>query len=183
LIGRFNVYNALTAIAVGYYFGLALDEMAATLEKVESTPMRFNICRRADDALIIDDAYNANPVSVSNALTALADIAQGRRTIAILGDMLELGELAPSAHTEIGELAAKLGLDCLIAAGKWAPFLVEGAVSAGFCPDKVYLCPDTAAAADIAARQVRPKNVVLVKASRGMQFEQIIAMLKQEGCR
>lgn len=183
LVGSFNVFNALAAISVGHYFGLSLDEMAAALRGVKPGAMRLDVSVRADGTLIIDDAYNANPVSMRGALETMADLALGRRTVAVVGDMLELGEFAPPAHKEVGRLAAELGVGCLIAAGSWAPDVVQGAVAAGLDQNRVFVCPDAAAAAEVAGREVQPEDVVLVKASRGMQFEQVVAMLKQEGCR
>ncbi|HKM39755.1 MAG TPA: UDP-N-acetylmuramoyl-tripeptide--D-alanyl-D-alanine ligase [bacterium] len=183
LIGKFNVSNALAAIAVGHYFGLSLAEMTAALKEVRPPAMRLNIIKRPDGALIIDDAYNANPVSMRGALGAMSDLAQGRRTVAVLGDMLELGALAPAAHKEVGRLVGEQGVDCLIAVGFWASNVVEGAIGAGFDVKKTHICPDAEAAANVALSQVRPRDVVLVKASRGLQFEHIVAILKQEGCR
>jgi UDP-N-acetylmuramoyl-tripeptide--D-alanyl-D-alanine ligase len=183
LAGSFNVFNALAAISVGHYFGLSLDEMAAALRGVKPGAMRLDVSVRADGTLIIDDAYNANPVSMRGALETMADLALGRRTVAVVGDMLELGEFAPPAHKEVGRLAAELGVGCLIAAGSWAPDVVQGAVAAGLDQNRAFVCPDAAAAAEVAGREVQPEDVVLVKASRGMQFEQVVAMLKQEGCR
>lgn len=180
LVGQFNVLNALPAIAVGHYFGLSFAEMSAALSSVKPAAMRLNIIECPDKTLIIDDVYNANPVSMRGALRTLADLAQGRREVAILGDMMELGKFGPKAHEEIGKLAVQEGVDCLIAGGSLAQFIAQGAIGAGLNPDRVLTCPDACAVAEVAGKQVLPGDAVLVKASRGMQFEQVVAALQQE---
>ncbi|NLG86607.1 MAG: UDP-N-acetylmuramoyl-tripeptide--D-alanyl-D-alanine ligase [Firmicutes bacterium] len=181
LVGRFNVLNSLAAIAVGHYFGLTLPEMAAALSKVQPVAMRLNLIERSDGTLIIDDVYNANPVSMRGALETLADLAQGRRTVAVVGDMLELGEWGPEAHRQVGEQAAALGVDCLIIGGSLAQQVAQGATDAGMDPSSIFTCCDAAQVAVVAQGQVQPGDVVLVKASRGMQFEQVVTVLKTEG--
>lgn len=181
LVGRFNVYNALAAMAVGHYFGLSLEDMLLTLSHVKPAAMRLNLIECPDGTLIIDDVYNANPVSMRGALRTLADLAQGRRAVAIVGDMLELGDFGPKAHEEVGKLAAELGVDCLIAAGSLAGFVARGATVAGLDPKKIFTCPDAATAIETAREEVRARDVVLVKASRGMQFERIVAAFQEEG--
>lgn len=181
LPGRFTACNALAALAVGHYFGLNLDEMRAGLRAFRPSAMRLNLCRRPDGTLIIDDAYNANPTSMRGALETLRDLADGRRQVAVLGDMLELGAYGPEAHREIGRRAVELGVTCLITGGPLAAHLGEAALAAGLTRDQVFICPDAAAAAREAKRRVRPGDAVLVKASRGMHFEQVAAALTGRG--
>jgi UDP-N-acetylmuramoyl-tripeptide--D-alanyl-D-alanine ligase len=177
LPGRFTALNALAAIAVGHYFGLSLEEMCSGLEAFRPSAMRLNLTRRPDGVLIIDDSYNANPTSMRGALETLKDVAGHRRKVAILGDMLELGEYGLDAHREIGRLAAEVGVDCLITAGPLSVHLAEAARTEGLPAAQVLICQDARAAAEAARQAVRPGDVVLVKASRGMHFEEVVAAL------
>ncbi|MDK2784155.1 MAG: UDP-N-acetylmuramoyl-tripeptide--D-alanyl-D-alanine ligase [Bacillota bacterium] len=177
LPGRFTALNALAAIAVGHYFGLTLEEMRAGLTTFRPAAMRLNLIRRPDGALIINDAYNANPTSMRGALETLKDLAGNRRKVAVLGDMLELGEYGLDAHREIGRLAAEVGVECLITAGPLSAYLAEAAQAEGLPAAQVLTCADARAAAKAARQTVRPGDVVLVKASRGMHFEEVVAAL------
>ena len=180
LLGRFNVLNALAAMAVGYHFGLSLAEMATTLSRVKPPDMRLNLIERQDNTLIVNDAYNSNPVSMKGALDTLMDLSSERRSVVIAGDMLELGELADQAHREIGEHAAALGVDCLITGGPLGSLIGEGAIRAGMNAKNVFICQNAEETANVAVHQVKPGDVVLVKASRGMYFEEVIKVLTEE---
>ncbi|MGI6128646.1 MAG: UDP-N-acetylmuramoyl-tripeptide--D-alanyl-D-alanine ligase [bacterium] len=180
LLGRFNVLNSLAAMAVGHHFGLTLSEMADALSQVKPPAMRLNLIKRSDGTLIIDDVYNSNPVSMRGALQTLVDLAAGKRTVVIVGDMLELGDWGPQAHREVGDQAAKQGVDCIITSGPLARLAAEGAIDAGMDSKRVFACQDAVEAAQIAVNQVQPGDVVLVKASRGMYFERIVSALMQE---
>lgn len=177
LPGKFNVLNVLAALAVGHYFGLSLSEMQAGLDAFRPSAMRLNIITLPDGTVIINDAYNASPTSMRGALETLRDLAGGRRRVAVLGDMLELGAHGPEAHREIGRLAQEVGVSCLITGGPLARHLAEAAVVAGLPAAQVFVCPDGSTAAEVAKAEVRPGDVVLVKASRGMHFEQVVAAL------
>jgi UDP-N-acetylmuramoyl-tripeptide--D-alanyl-D-alanine ligase len=131
---------------------------------------------RPDGLLVVNDAYNANPDSMTAALRTLASLRRpGGRLLAVLGDMLELGPTAASAHREVGALAAGLGVDRLLAVGGFAPDLV-----AGF-GDGATAVPDRKAAATEASDWARAADVVLVKASRGLGLETVAEALSSTG--
>lgn len=165
--GVHNVYNALSAIAVGERFGISSAEIAAAIEGFELTAMRMTV-ERPGDITLINDCYNASPDSIRASLKVLAK-AEGRR-VAVLGDVLELGKFAEKAHLDIGTMCAGC-VDVLICAGENAKFIAEGAKNAGVT--EVMYFATTGEAAKAAAEEVRGGDTVLVKASRGMHFEKV----------
>lgn len=174
--GRHNVMNALAAIGVGKEMGLTDEEIAAGLAATALTGMRLEIIE-AGRLKIINDAYNANPASVKAALQTLVELAGERRTVALLGNMLELGPRTVSGHREVGETAARLGLDYLVTVGNLAAAAAEGAVSAGLAAQRVFHCDDNPRAIRVLEDLLQDGDVVLVKGSRGMKMEQIVQHL------
>nr|HPZ65366.1 UDP-N-acetylmuramoyl-tripeptide--D-alanyl-D-alanine ligase [Bacillota bacterium] len=128
--GRHLVSNALAALAVGWIFQLEPREMEVGLSASRITGGRLQIRKAANGVKIIDDSYNANPGSVKASLQVLADLA-GKRGVAVLGDMLELGPAAAALHYQVGEAAARSGIAALVAVGEMAPEIVEGARKGG----------------------------------------------------
>ena len=173
--GAHQVGNALAAAAVALTQGMSVEAVAEALGR--ATPQshwRMELHERTDGVLVVNDAYNANPDSMAAALQTLASLRRpGGRLLAVLGDMLELGPEAPAAHREIGRLAAGLGVERLIAIGGHATDLVEGA---GPGVDAT-VAPDREAATAAAARWLRPADVALVKASRGLALESVADQL------
>lgn len=176
LPGRHNVMNALAAIGVGLEMGLTVEEIASGLSSLTLTGMRLEVIE-GGRLKIINDAYNASPASTRAALGVLKDLAGGRRTVAVLGSMLELGARARGGHREVGETAAALGLDCLITVGELAGHIGEGAVDAGFPPEKVFRRQDYDSAVKVLEGLLQEGDVVLVKGSRGMKMERFVQRL------
>jgi UDP-N-acetylmuramoyl-tripeptide--D-alanyl-D-alanine ligase len=178
LSGRHNVGNALAAAAVGVALGLDLDDIARGLGEAEAVAGRC-VWRRAGQVLILDDTYNANPVSMQAALeTAAARRAAEpapRRLVAVLGDMLELGPTAEEAHRELGRAAAAAGADEVVGVGRWALLAVEAARAAGV-PDAQHVTTFEDTVAHLLKR-LAPGDVVLVKGSRGMRMERVVDAL------
>lgn len=165
--GVHNVYNALSAIAVGEHFGISAKDIADAIESFELTKMRMTI-EKYKDATLINDCYNASFDSIKAGLDVLAK-SKGRR-VAVLGDVLELGEFAKQTHLDIGGLCAGRA-DVLIAAGDNAKYIAEGAKNEGV--GEVFYRETTDEAATLAAELVKNGDTILVKASRGMHFEKI----------
>jgi len=174
--GRHNVVNALAAIGVGLEMGLAAGEIAAGLATATLTGMRLEISE-AGGLTVINDAYNASPASVGAALQVLTGTAGGRRRVAVLGNMLELGPRSTGGHREVGETAAKLGVDYLVAVGDLAAGIAGGALSAGLPAERIFHCEDNEGAAKVLGGLLLEGDVVLVKGSRGMKMEQIVQRL------
>lgn len=175
-LGHHMIYPALTAIAIGRHFGLTQQELVQGVLHFAPTKMRMNILRRGEGIVILDDTYNANPQSVRAAIQVLAD-SKGKRKVAVLGDMLELGPLAPALHGGIGEFAAQSGVDCLICAGELAKYIADAAEQGGM--KEVYWRPNKKEAMTVLEQVVKPGCTVLVKASRGMAFEEFVSFLKE----
>ncbi|MEV0129996.1 UDP-N-acetylmuramoyl-tripeptide--D-alanyl-D-alanine ligase [Dactylosporangium sp. NPDC050688] len=165
--GRHQVGNALLAAAVASHAGVEPAAIAAGLGDLEGlSTRRMDVFDRADDVTVIDDSYNANPASMAAALRALVAVAGGRRMIAVLGYMAELGEYERTGHEEVGRLAAELGVDRLVAVGEQAAPILHGAsVVASWGGDPV-LVTDQEAAVALLRDELRPRDVVLVKGSR-----------------
>ncbi|SDF07255.1 UDP-N-acetylmuramoyl-tripeptide--D-alanyl-D-alanine ligase [Sporolituus thermophilus] len=169
-IGRHNVYNALAAIAIGLALGLTPEEIAAGLKKFVPSGMRQHIEKKAGYT-IINDAYNASPLSMQSAIETLAEIAGGRK-IAVLGDMLELGQVAKEAHRRVGKQLAEIGVDTVITVGTLARDI---AVTAKACGVACAIACDTHEEAKDALRQVmQVGDTILVKGSRGMKMEKVL---------
>ena len=184
LHGAHNVPNALAAAALAGELGLGLDGIADGLgAAVARSRWRMEVRQRADGVTVINDAYNANPESVRAALDALAHLAQGSRGFAVLGHMAELGGTSRSSHEDIGEYAARVsdsGLAGLIAVGEEAAPLLAGARRVRSWPGEALAAPDGAAALELLANRLKPRDVVLVKASRAAHLEGVAAALLGE---
>ncbi|HEY7717468.1 MAG TPA: UDP-N-acetylmuramoyl-tripeptide--D-alanyl-D-alanine ligase [Pedococcus sp.] len=167
LHGEHHVGNALTVIAVALECGLALPEVVAAL--AEATPAsrwRMEVHERADGVTIVNDAYNANPDSMRAALKALVAMGHGRRTWAVLGSMLELGDSSATEHDAIGRLAVRLNVARLVVVGETARPMATGAQHEGSWGDEAVWVPDADAARALLTDELRPGDVVLLKSSR-----------------
>ena len=171
--GQHNVSNALAAAAVGHALGLSGAAIAEGLSKFRPAAMRSQISS-SHGVQVINDCYNANPASMKAAIQLLAELGRGKRSIAALGDMLELGAETKRMHREVGAFLAGQGIGHLLACGVLGRELAEGARQAGMPSDRIAELPDAQAAATALSRMVRQGDVVLVKASRGMRMEQVV---------
>ena len=187
LHGAHNVPNALAAAALAGELGLGLADIADGLcGAVARSRWRMEVRRRADGVMIINDAYNANPESVRAAIEALAHLARDGRGFAVLGHMAELGDTSRARHEETGEFAAQVlgpGLAGLIAVGEEAAPLLAGARRVRSWHGEAVGVPDGPAALDVLANQLKPGDVVLVKASRAAGLEGVAADLLKEADR
>jgi UDP-N-acetylmuramoyl-tripeptide--D-alanyl-D-alanine ligase len=178
LHGLYNVENCLAAAACARELGMSLAEIAEAVREVRPASMRGVVHRAPLGFTLIDDSYNSNPDALGKALEGAAHLPAERR-VAVLGDMRELGPEGPRFHRESGERAARLGFSPVAGVGELSRSLVEGAVSQGAAA--VWL-PDATAAAEWAASEVRPGDVILVKASRGVGLEKVVRrLLPEEG--
>lgn len=173
IIGRHNVSNALAAIAAGLTVGLTIDEIKRGIASLVTTKMRFEVIHR-DGITIINDAYNASPASMRAAIRTVAETYDNRK-VAVLGDMLELGDIAKKAHREVGFELAKNNFDTLIVLGELGKFIADGAKAAGL--KNIYAVDTHEAAAKKIRAVLREGDVVLFKASHGMHLEKVIELI------
>ncbi|MCR5790283.1 MAG: UDP-N-acetylmuramoyl-tripeptide--D-alanyl-D-alanine ligase [Lachnospiraceae bacterium] len=183
LPGRHTIYNALAAAAAGLCYGLSGEEIQQGIEHVQGLPGRMNPIRTGK-YLVVDDCYNANPRSMESALSLLGGTKSGNRTIAILGDMYELGEDSDLLHRELGRYAAGLAVDQLVIAGELSKSMYEAAAEA--CKEKAdgpaisyYADTDALLESLKAENPFQEGDVILVKASHGMHFEKVVALLTE----
>jgi UDP-N-acetylmuramoyl-tripeptide--D-alanyl-D-alanine ligase len=174
-IGIHNVYDALAAYCVGLEIGLETSVIAEALGEYVPSGMRQRI-NKVNGVTVIEDCYNASPDSQRAAINALMSI-EGDRKIAVLGDMLELGDYSATAHTEIGEYAAAKKVDLLYTYGEESKNIAAAAESNGV---KVFAFTDKEALFEALRREIKPSDVVLFKASRGMKLEEVINKLYEE---
>ncbi|MCL3860125.1 UDP-N-acetylmuramoyl-tripeptide--D-alanyl-D-alanine ligase [Actinotalea sp. K2] len=169
LVGEHHVHNALAAAAAALELGLDLADVAEALTTAEAlSPHRMHVTERPDGVTVIDDSYNANPESMRAALKALAVRSAGRRrTIAVLGEMLELGPDAVEAHDAIGRLAVRLNISRLVVVGDGARAMHTGAFQEGSWGQESRLVEDVEAAATWLDQELTEGDVVLVKSSHG----------------
>ena len=180
LIGRVNLANILAAAAVAEEFGVPLDNVAALAALLKPAPHRGEVVRLASGVTVVDDSYNANPTATKRALEVLAASPASRR-IAVIGEMLELGDRSAELHQGVGRAAAQAGVDRLLAVGGApAKALADAAVAAGMPPASVryFATSDEAAAAAVAL--ARRGDLVLVKGSRGVSTDRVVDRLKAE---
>jgi len=173
--GIYNVYNALAATACASTLGVEYNIIVEELEDFKASPMRGEIieCRGTK---IIDDTYNANPQSMREAVQVLEDIGEGRR-IAVLADMLELGEVARDAHYELGKFIAASKVDIIITVGELARYIAEG-VADNSKEKIVYSYNDKHSAMQKLLDIIQPNDTVLIKGSRKMEMEEIVEHLR-----
>ncbi len=171
--GEHNIKDALAAIAVGEELGIDHESIRAALAAFKAPEKRSNVIPARRGYVVIDDTYNAGPASVESAVKTLT-MMEGDRKIAVLGDMLELGEHAIEAHLEIGRAVKDCGIDLLFAVGELARLIARGAIDAGMPIAAVAEFEDSAQAAKEVPAKVRERDVVLVKGSRAMKMERIV---------
>ena len=175
LAGRHNVSNALAALAAGFVLGYTPQEMQTGLRRLAVTEMRYEV-HEVGTWTFINDAYNASPSSMAAALETTANLYEGRK-IAVLGDMLELGDAAEEAHRTIGRRTAELGFAALVTYGPQSQWMHTAAEAAG-CPDCRHAETHKEAAAHLRTL-LRDGDTVLFKGSRGMKMEAVIALLTE----
>ena len=182
LHGAHHVPNALAAAAIAAELGMDTPAIADALcAAAARSKWRMEVRERPDGVLVVNDAYNANPESMRAAIEALAQMTRdGRRGIAVLGQMAELGDIARESHEEAGRLAARAGVAALIAVGEEARPVLDGARAEGGWRGAAITVPDARTAVDVVGNLLRPGDVVLVKASRAAGLTEVAAGLLSE---
>ena len=176
LPGGHNIYNALAAACVGAACGMGIHEICRGISSVRTIGGRSNFIR-GGGITVIDDCYNANPVSMRASVDVLCG-AQGRK-IAVLGDMGELGENERKLHEEVGRYAAQNGIDLLYCTGELSREMARGALEAKDRQMGVFYFPDKQRLLDAVLGEVQSGDTVLVKASHFMEFSEIVKAFQE----
>ncbi|MCC8111531.1 MAG: UDP-N-acetylmuramoyl-tripeptide--D-alanyl-D-alanine ligase [Ruminococcus sp.] len=171
--GEHNIMNALAAFCVGRFAGIEPEQICQTLKNYQTVELRQNIYRRGAYT-IIADYYNASPDSMKAALSVLHDLPCKGRHIAVLGDMLELGEMSRQLHTLVGEMVAEFEVDALFCYGKESFYLAQRAAMQEI---PVYHTDDKQELCRVIRQFLRPEDAILFKASRGMHLEDCISVI------
>ncbi len=175
--GLHHVYNALAAILTGFLYNMTMEEIIRGVAAFKPTGMRQDVAI-LESMVIIKDCYNASPTSMKSGLEVLSVTkpktkdASSRR-VAVLGDMLELGDYVEEAHRSVGGLCCEYGVDCLIAVGANSKSVVEGAIDNGFNSSELYMFYDNNTTKEHIMEILKPNDVVLFKGSRGMRLEEL----------
>jgi UDP-N-acetylmuramyl pentapeptide synthase len=176
VFGRAQAYAAAAAASVGLIFGLNLVKISEALKSYQSPEHRFQPFRGLKDSVVIDDAYNASPLSMHAALDTLKDFS-GKRKIAVLGDMREIGNFTAEAHEDVGRAVAKIA-NILITVGPSAHLIAKGAARGGLSRKSIHEF-DTVDQALIPVQElIRKGDVLLVKGSRAIGLEKIVESIK-----
>lgn len=179
-IYRGFLYNYLAASAAAYVLSTPLSDILDQTKNLSPFPMRGEIRRLPDNIVLVDDSYNSNPAALESALKDLSELP-AKRKIAVLGDMLELGETQIIYHQEAGKHVKHHGWDVLITVGPLSRHMVEGALQAGMRKEQIHSFENSEEAADHVAILLEPGDLVLVKGSRGIRTDKIVEGIKKRG--
>lgn len=177
LLGSHNVHNALIAIEVGKVLGVPYNQIEIGLSNLQLTGMRLEKIKANNGSMILNDAYNASPSSMKANLQLLSSFERYNQKIAVLGDMLELGEAEEEYHRKIGQFCAELGIDQLITTGKLGKWIADGAKIYGMKEKNVYHIDNIDEIPKLILQHSGPDTVILVKGSRGIKLEKVVEKL------
>jgi UDP-N-acetylmuramoyl-tripeptide--D-alanyl-D-alanine ligase len=181
LYGEHQGFNMAAAVAAAVALGLDFRQAAGSLQGVAlDSRWRMEVGQSPSGVTVINDAYNANPESMAAGLRALAAMGRGRRTWAVLGEMREIGPTSATEHDAIGRLCVRLNISRLIAVGPGARPIHMGAAHEGSWGEESVAVSSVDEAIEVVAREVRPGDVVLVKASRAIGLERVAEALLGE---
>lgn len=195
-IGEAHVHASLASVAVAEVLEISSESIRQALSNYKPQPGRLNVLNGLRKSIILDDTYNSSPAS---SLTALETLSKLRNlvlmananlaskgdvtTIAVLGDMLELGSEEAEEHQKIGKKVADLKISQLVAVGRLAKFIAEGAVNAGMQSDRVTVVENSTEASKFFANELNENLIVLVKGSQGVRMERVVKEILAEPMR
>ena len=177
--GEHFVYNALCGVAVGEELGLNENEIKQGIETFELTKKRMEISTLKNGTKIINDSYNASYESMQASLKYLSEFKELKK-VAVLGDMLELGEFAKDLHKKVGEAVKENGIDLLVCIGELAKYIVEGAENANMNENTIKYCENQEEALEFLKSELKPNEIILFKASNGMRLYDLAEKLMFE---
>ncbi|MEA2088560.1 MAG: UDP-N-acetylmuramoyl-tripeptide--D-alanyl-D-alanine ligase [Patescibacteria group bacterium] len=176
ILGFSQIYSALAAVAVGTIYKINLLGIAKSLEKFAPPKGRMSLIKGVKQTSIIDDTYNSSPLAVKSALEIMQEIKlpDGAKKIAVLGDMLELGNRSQDYHKKTGEKVVKNGIDILITKGEAARNIAKGAIASGMDKNRVFSFSRNREAGRFLQDKISKNDLILLKGSQGMRMEKIV---------
>jgi len=174
-----HLYNLLAALSVAYAFSLPLERVSSQIPKLKHFAQRGIILRLKKNVVLIDDSYNSNPVALESALKSLAALP-AKRKVAVLGDMLELGEDEKSFHAKAGRQVVRWRWDILITVGSLSLNMAEGARASGMSQSQIFSFQDSDEASKNIMAIIQEGDLILVKGSRAIKTEKIVEKLKED---
>jgi UDP-N-acetylmuramoyl-tripeptide--D-alanyl-D-alanine ligase len=175
-----TLFNFLAAAAVAFTFSVPIEDIQESSAQVKPTAKRGTVFLLERDQILIDDSYNSNPAALESSLKSVAGLS-AKRKIAVLGDMLELGEDSPKYHASAGKKVVESGFDLLVTVGPLSKHMAEGARKAGMPEDCVFTFENSREAARKLGGFLDRGDLILVKGSRGIRMEDIVEQLREEG--
>ncbi|MEA3399281.1 MAG: UDP-N-acetylmuramoyl-tripeptide--D-alanyl-D-alanine ligase [Patescibacteria group bacterium] len=172
IIGMHFVWSALSALAVANEIGCDLLKSIEALSEYSTPPGRLNLIKGINNSVIIDDTYNSSPVAMEVALNFLKDV-KGKRRIAVLGDMLELGKITKETHNEVGKSIKEIA-DILVVVGPRAKFIADGAIESGFKKENIRSFDSSVEAGKFLAENSQEGDIIFLKGSQGIRLEHAI---------
>ena len=178
--GNHFIYNSLAAIAIGKYLNIGINDILDGIKEFKLTKMRMDIDKLKNNVIVINDTYNASYDSMKSGLEYLAGLKSNKK-IAILGDMLELGDYSEKLHREVGKCVYANNIDILITIGENAKYIADEALLNGMNKENVYVCGNNNEANETIKDRIEFSNAsILVKASRGMRLEEVYKYIKEQ---
>ncbi|WP_156424337.1 Mur ligase family protein [Bacillus sp. FJAT-27445] len=178
-LGIHNVYNALAALAVAVSLGIELRDAAKRLEKFSPVKSHLQLKKGINGSTIIDDTWNTNSKSIESALEVLSSISGGKKTIAVLGDIEELGAISESEHRKIGDLIIKYKIDQLITIGHESKYIAARALDLGMNPKEITILDDEGHLVEMLAKKMDTSTLVLIKKSMRNSFRSIRQLMAE----
>jgi len=185
VLGRPQISSCLAAIALSSVFNIPIFDALADLQNYQAPPGRTNLLSGIKNCRLIDDSYNSSPASCLAALEILSEIGvlSGAKRVAVLGDMLELGSYTEQGHRQVGEQAARSGVDLLVAVGERSRDILRGAVAAGLPEEKTVHFDNNYDAGIFVQEKIHSGDLILIKGSQGARMEQIVKELMAQPLR
>ena len=176
--GEHFVYNSLAAFAIGKYLDISIENIINGIQEFELTKMRMDIEKFSNNITVINDTYNASYDSMRSGLEYLKRLNNSKK-IAILGDMLELGEYSEDLHRKVGKCLVDNNIDIFISIGKNAKYIADEAIKCGKL-DNIFICDSNDEACLVIKEKIDLKDsAILIKASRGMKLEEVVRYIKE----
>lgn len=182
-LAEHQIYAAIAGASLGIIYGLHLVDISEALADYQTLPGRMKRLSGIKNTIIIDDTYNSSPKACARAIETIARLEASNRKIAVLGDMLELGNYTEDAHREIGRLVAKAGIDKLLTVGEASKDLADSAARAGMSKEAIFKFSKSEEAGKFLQELMEAGDLVLVKGSQGMRMEKVVKEVMAEPLR